>query len=88
MLNVFSLSQLVMIVGDSTAPMGTVARIAKIHEVDLGGGKVKVYDLYPVVRNNAGEHLLFQGKHLMPLENPRDMIYYYPNIKAGDANGQ
>lgn len=81
--NVFSLSQLVMVVGDETAPMGSIARIAKIHEVDVDGKLTKVYDLYPVARNKHGEHLLFQGKHLMPIENARDMIYYYPNIKLG-----
>lgn len=82
--NVFSLAQLVMIVGDETAPMGSIARIAKIHDIEMDGKKMKVYDLHPVARNKYGEHLLFQGKHLMPIEKARDMIYYHPNIKLGE----
>lgn len=79
----FNLAQRVMVIGDSKAPMGTIGRIAKIYDVDIGDSSIKVYDLHPEVVDQTGQHLLFQGKHLMALEPPRDMIYYYPNIKLG-----
>ena len=61
------IGQLVMIIGDSRCPIGSVASVANVVACDFGEkGLVPLYQLDPPVIL-SGQVMHFQEKHLMPL---------------------
>ena len=68
------IGQLVMIIGDSRCPIGSVASIANVVECDFGSkGLVPLYQLDPPVMI-VGQEMYFQARHLMPLGEDVEII--------------
>lgn len=66
--------QMVMVIGDSRAPVGSCRTIADVMLCEFDTGVAPIYKLDPPVRLELGTEMLFQRRHLVPLDGEVETI--------------